>query len=137
MSPRRRPNWPPSPGWGAAVSSSARRRCKRSAASICRVSWRRFITATPASKSLREATTPILIDELEAGRLDLALGALMADVVPPGIVAQPLFAEELVAIVAPDHPLARRGNVRIAELAQERFALAAPGSPIARLSPPP
>jgi DNA-binding transcriptional LysR family regulator len=80
--------------------------------------------------ALREATTPILIDELEAGRLDLALGALMADVVPPGIVAQPLFAEELVAIVAPDHPLARRGNVRIAELAQERFALAAPGSPI-------
>lgn len=80
--------------------------------------------------ALREATTPILIDDLEAGRLDLALGALMADVVPPGIVVQPLFAEELVAIVAPDHPLARRGNVRIAELAQERFALAAPGSPI-------
>ena len=82
--------------------------------------------------ALREETTPILIGELEVGRIDVALGALMGDMVPKGIVAEPLFAEDLVAMVAPNHPLANRPIVRLEELAEERFVLATPGSPIRR-----
>ncbi len=82
--------------------------------------------------ALREETTPILIGELEVGRIDVALGALMGDTVPKGIVAEPLFAEDLVAMVEPSHPLANRPIVRLEELAEERFVLATPGSPIRR-----
>jgi LysR family transcriptional activator of glutamate synthase operon len=82
--------------------------------------------------ALREETTPTMIEELQLGRIDVALGALMGDSLPPGIVAEPLFAEELVAIVATTHPLADRSAVPLAELAKERFVLAKPGSPIRR-----
>jgi LysR family transcriptional activator of glutamate synthase operon len=83
--------------------------------------------------ALREETTPTLIAELEVGRIDLALGALMGDTVPRGIIAEPLFAENLIAIVAPHHRLAHRSLVRPEALAQERFVLAQPGSPIRQM----
>lgn len=82
--------------------------------------------------ALREATTPSLVADLALGRLDLAFGALLGEPLPDGIVAEPLFAEELVAVVAPDHRLAGQESVRLAELAPEPFALAPPGSPIRR-----
>lgn len=47
---------------------------------------------------------------------------------PPGIVTEPLYAEELVAIVARQHPLAERTQVSLRELRTESFISFKPGS---------
>lgn len=62
--------------------------------------------------------------ELEAGRLDLGISFL-----PPagkGLGGERLFTEELVAVVAVDHSLARRRQLRMRELAEHPMALLAP-----------
>jgi LysR family hydrogen peroxide-inducible transcriptional activator len=70
---------------------------------------------------LTEDTTQTLIEQLQAGDLDLAVTAL--PVKNPDIVCSELFREALLLAVAPDHALARRRSVDLRELQQERFLL--------------
>jgi len=53
------------------------------------------------------------------GRIDLAL--VSAPVSSPALVAVPLFADEMVMIVAKEHPLAKRPFVRPEDVADETF----------------
>jgi LysR family cyn operon transcriptional activator len=62
--------------------------------------------------------------DLEAGKLDLGVSFL-----PPcseALVGQALFTEELVAVVAAGHKLAKRRRMRISELDGQPLALLAP-----------
>jgi LysR family cyn operon transcriptional activator len=61
---------------------------------------------------------------LSAGRLDLGISFL-----PPiqkGLAGERLFTEELVAVVALDHPLAKRRQLRVRELKSVPLALLPP-----------
>ncbi|MFJ8922608.1 LysR family transcriptional regulator [Streptomyces sp. NPDC102415] len=71
--------------------------------------------------SLREATTPDLIEAVRAGELDLAYLAPDAAGLPDGISAFATWHEELVLITAPGHPLASAGRTLIEDLADEPF----------------
>src|SRR5215216_6272215 len=56
---------------------------------------------------------------LEEGTIDLAV----ISVPFPGLASTELFSEELVVVVAQDHPLAQQRAIRSAELAEEQFIL--------------
>jgi LysR family hydrogen peroxide-inducible transcriptional activator len=73
-----------------------------------------------------ESPTTALIPQVHAGQLDLAVVNLPVD--DPDITVRPLFEEELVLLVASDHPLAQRSDVSLAELARHRLLLPAPGT---------
>lgn len=70
---------------------------------------------------LREAPTRDLLAVLETGELDLAFVALDATPLPAGMVSLRDYPETLVVVVGPDHRLAPRTRVRLAELAEEPF----------------
>ncbi len=86
--------------------------------------------------ALREDNTMPLLALLEAGQLDLAvvhqLKELFPNGLPTGLVAEPLFVEELVLIVASDHALALMepgpGPVSLHALREETFIAFKPGS---------
>jgi DNA-binding transcriptional LysR family regulator len=73
---------------------------------------------------LREAGISTLIEQLAAGMTDLAVVALPVD--DPGLAVAPLFSEELVLAVAPQHGLASRRSTAMAALADEPFVLSPP-----------
>jgi DNA-binding transcriptional LysR family regulator len=63
-----------------------------------------------------------LVEELQAGHLDVALAALNPDSIRPGLIFSPLAdPEPLVAVVPVTHPLAQRRRARLAELASSEF----------------
>lgn len=66
-----------------------------------------------------------LVQDLVAGRLDLAYAALPT--VPSGLVVEPLREMPFRVFTAADHPLARRRSVSLAELAGEPFVDTAHG----------
>jgi len=61
-----------------------------------------------------EAGSPQLVLQLASGEVDLALVVL--PIADPLVVTVPLFEDPLVLAVAPDHPLAGRAHVRVADL---------------------
>jgi DNA-binding transcriptional LysR family regulator len=71
--------------------------------------------------SARQDNTGVLCRLLVAGELEVALGFCPEPC--PGIEAETLLEERAVAAVRADHPLARRSEVALAELAGETFAL--------------
>jgi LysR family transcriptional activator of glutamate synthase operon len=73
---------------------------------------------------LREAGIATLLEQLAAGLADLAVVALPVD--DPDLTVAPLFSEELVLAVAPQHPLAHRSSVRLSDMANEAFVLSPP-----------
>ena len=88
-----------------------------------------MITAGPRSE---------LVTAVADGGLDVALAA-EGDLVPAGTRFQPLLADEpLLAVVAPDDPLARRKRVSLAEIAGEGRAWNSGRAPscAATLTPP-
>ena len=84
----------------------------------------RFSATHPGIRvSCSEMAVADIESDLEAGRLDLGISFL-----PPArrnLTGQKLFAEELVAVVGANHPLANRRQLRIRDLAKHPMALLA------------
>jgi DNA-binding transcriptional LysR family regulator len=78
--------------------------------------------------TIREEVAAELIDELQAGVLDLVLALVDPADAPPGITGQRLVYEELVVIAANDHPFAKRKRVPHALLEGEPLVAYGPGS---------
>ncbi|BDG60549.1 LysR family transcriptional regulator [Caldinitratiruptor microaerophilus] len=70
--------------------------------------------------------TQSVLRRLEKGALDLAVVAGPVD--QPGLQAEPCVGDELLLVAAPHHPLARRGTIRLQDLAGTRLFLREPGS---------
>lgn len=70
--------------------------------------------------ALRSGALRPLLDGLDRGELDLAIGPMPSGV-PDRYARTTLFTEELVLITAPDHPLARAGSLPLAALRDEPF----------------
>jgi DNA-binding transcriptional LysR family regulator len=68
--------------------------------------------------SLREGNSDRLVDDVRAGKLDLALVAA-AGAPAPALEAQVVIDESLVAAVRSDHPLRDRSTISLAELADQ------------------
>ncbi|MBA2624503.1 MAG: LysR family transcriptional regulator [Acidimicrobiia bacterium] len=75
-----------------------------------------------------EANTTALLPQLVAGSLDLGLVNLPA--VDPEVVVEPVFEEDLILVAPPDHPLAARDEVGLAELAEHELLLTPQGTSI-------
>lgn len=71
--------------------------------------------------TLREAPTLDLIDDVEAGALDLAFVALDESPLTAGLETLAEYPESLTLIAGPGHALAQRSEVRLQELAGARF----------------
>ncbi|WP_405140009.1 LysR family transcriptional regulator [Sphaerisporangium sp. NBC_01403] len=81
----------------------------------------RFIAAHPGLEiSLRQGGSGELIEQVRAGRLDLAFVSRPARY-PDDVLVEPLAGEPLVLACAPEHPFAAREKVEPAELRAERF----------------
>jgi DNA-binding transcriptional LysR family regulator len=80
---------------------------------------RSFCAAEPGVQfQFFEGPSPILAGQLQSGEIDLCIATRYED---PGIAWQPMFNEELFALLPPGHRLARRPSIDLAELAEEPF----------------
>jgi LysR family hydrogen peroxide-inducible transcriptional activator len=70
---------------------------------------------------LREDTTARLVDQVQAGKLDLALLALEAEL--GGLVELPLYSDPFVLAASAGHPLSARKSAREQDLAGEDVLL--------------
>lgn len=77
----------------------------------------------------QQITDPML-EMLSAGELDLAVGHASGIEMPRGLAASPLFTEDLVLIISPEHSLSERKRVSLAELRAEPFITFSAGSGI-------
>lgn len=71
--------------------------------------------------SLRVGASDDLIEQVREGALDVAFLGLPTTARPQGVAAHELARDRLVAVVAPDHPLAGRASVGLRRLAAEVF----------------
>ncbi|MCA1706351.1 MAG: LysR family transcriptional regulator [Actinobacteria bacterium] len=85
---------------------------------------RAFHARAPAVRvELSTAPPTVEVESLRAERLDVCFGAFAQWVIGRrALEAEPLLEEEMVAIVAADHPFARRSDISLEDLASERFA---------------
>ena len=77
-----------------------------------------------------EQTTEPMLGALTAGELDLAVGHVSGIEMPRGLAASPLFTEDLVLIISPEHTLSERKRVSLGELRAEPFITFSVGSGI-------
>ncbi|WP_219416083.1 LysR family transcriptional regulator [Pseudonocardia nigra] len=70
--------------------------------------------------ALRSGPLRVLLDALDRGLIDLAIGPMPAGL-PDRYAATPLFDDELVLVTAPDHHLAGSGPLRLDALRDEPF----------------
>jgi DNA-binding transcriptional LysR family regulator len=77
---------------------------------------------------VREDVAAALIDELRSDELDLVLALVDPEEVPDGVEARRLLEEELLLIMAADHPLAKRKRVPLTTLAGHALIAYGPGS---------
>lgn len=71
--------------------------------------------------TVREASSEEMAEMLRFDELDVAFLSVTERVESHELGLHQLLSEELVVILAPEHPLAGRSEVRMAELAGERF----------------
>src|SRR5690606_32009487 len=91
-----------------------------------------FLRQNPTVKIvIKELTGDDITNGLKAEQLDVGIGYRAEQ--QEGISFEPLFNEELALIVAPDHPLAKRKRLRMAELHHESLVLLPPGFSTRRL----
>lgn len=72
---------------------------------------------------VREEPSEVMLQRLHADALDAAFLAVNRLDAGPDIRLHPLISEPLVALMAPDHRLAGRRRVEMAELREERFVV--------------
>jgi DNA-binding transcriptional LysR family regulator len=89
----------------------------------------KFHTAYPGVElGLRSGLIAQLLTALDAGELDLVLGPVHADL-SSNHAAQPLFAEELLLVTPPSHPLSRSSHrVTLTAVWEELFVCLPAGS---------
>jgi DNA-binding transcriptional LysR family regulator len=75
---------------------------------------------------LTPGSTPRLVRLLRTGGADLGLVTLPVD--DPNLVIEPVLKEELLLVMAPQHPLARKKEVSPKELARQSFVVFEAGS---------
>ncbi|WP_431042581.1 LysR family transcriptional regulator [Streptomyces sp. P1-3] len=78
--------------------------------------------------SLRAAASEKLLEQVRAGTLDVAFLGVLPGFRAQGVRDRELARGELVAVVAPGHPLERAGEVDLRRLSQEVFVDFAAGS---------
>ncbi len=78
--------------------------------------------------SLRSGASEELIERVRQGTLDAAFLGLPLDARPKGVRGRELARGDLVAVVAPDHPLAAKDHANLHELSDEPFVDFPPGS---------
>ena len=82
---------------------------------------------------VREEVSDPLMEMLAADAVDLAFLSLAADFDRDAFEARTLMVEPLVAVMAPDHPLAGRDAIDLAELRDERFITYREGAGLRRI----
>lgn len=80
---------------------------------------------------IAEGSTSVLIPALLSGQYSAAVIHLPVD--DPELTIEPLFAEDLLLLVGPRHPLGDRREISLAELAGHRLLLPPPGSALRRV----
>jgi LysR family transcriptional regulator, transcription activator of glutamate synthase operon len=80
--------------------------------------------------AVREELSVVLADRLRGDELDLAFISAIDATARRGLQLHPLATEDLVLIVARDHPFATRDAVRMRDLRGERFVAFPPGATI-------
>lgn len=83
-------------------------------------------THPKVSVSVLEGNNTSLVPQLTSGRIDLAV--VNAPVDDPDLILEPLYDEDLVLVVPPDHPLADRDTVRMADLDGHELLLGPKGT---------
>ncbi len=71
--------------------------------------------------SLRVGASDELVEQVKEGALDVAFLGLPTTARPRGVAAHELARDRLVAVVAPDHPLAGESRVDLRRLSSEVF----------------
>ncbi len=79
--------------------------------------------------TVREDNSDLLVGGVRSGAIDLALVGV-AGATPPGLNALTIISERLVALVPPDHPLAAKPAVALADLADHRLVCMPEGTGI-------
>src|SRR5215217_2470274 len=82
---------------------------------------------------VREEPSEVMLQRLHADALDVAFLSVNRLDAGPDIQLHPLLDEPLVALLAPDHPLARRRRLDMAELRDERFVVFGEGGSLRRI----
>ncbi len=77
----------------------------------------RRMPATSFNLTVREASIDELLTLLRAGKLDLVLGAAPERSAAADLDVTPLYADPMVWMVAPGHPLARKAELTLNDLA--------------------
>lgn len=72
------------------------------------------------------ASTPRLVRQLRTGAADLGLVTLPVE--DPALVVEPAMQEELLLVMSPQHPLARKRHIVPKDLARQPFVLFEAGS---------
>ena len=81
----------------------------------------RFHSLHPAiDLRLRQAGAAVLLQDVRDGRLELAFASFPAEP-PAGLVGHELLNETMTLVCAPDHRLAERASVSLADLRDEDF----------------
>ncbi|WP_005037756.1 LysR substrate-binding domain-containing protein [Holophaga foetida] len=78
---------------------------------------RRFSSAFPATQvQMRYTPLARMFEAILGGEIDCGFTMLFEHAHPEGIHVEPLAQDRMLAMVAPDHPLARRRSLRLEEL---------------------
>ena len=83
--------------------------------------------------TVREMSSEELAEMLRVDELDLAFLSVTERIESHGLGLHQLVSEELVVVLPPDHPLAGRTEIRMAELRHERFIAYREGSRLREL----
>ncbi|MGA4792096.1 LysR substrate-binding domain-containing protein [Nocardia sp. AB354] len=78
--------------------------------------------------ALRAGASENLIEDVKNGTIDVAFIGLPVTSDPQGVRSRKLAHDRLVAVVAPDHPLAVRNSVDLVRLSSEVFVDLPPGT---------
>jgi LysR family transcriptional regulator, transcription activator of glutamate synthase operon len=82
---------------------------------------------------VREEPSEVMLQRLHGDALDVAFLSVNRLDTGPDIRLHPLLDEPLVALLAPDHPLAGRRRIDMAELRDERFVVFGEGGSLRRI----